>query len=589
MFGHATTPQSRAARPQATACRPCAKAKVKCVYGDQGAPCERRFAQLEHKVESLMKELEIKNQPHLSDTSRAGHIPSSQEPSPGSSSGDYARSVDMPQNIGSLLEREASQPSSRLQARPVAASDDDLVELFHIYREELAPFFPFVVIPDVPPAQLYAEKPFLFKAMAMAAAYKTRAFQHQLGTRLTEEVGRRLLVDGERSLDLLQGLLIHIAWYHCHLGRVSQMTNLIQLAIALLADLGFNKPTYGSDRRKLEFDRSSTMASTGVLAESRILTNDEKRALLGCFYISSVFVPCLSKLMTMLIASSICAIFRRVHALEYTPYMEKQLQALLDTREYESDMLLARMTQVQEFAERVVQAVPYDDPDKTQFVSAPVVLHLKTLRKEFRLQTQLFPPEIENNVLLLLQKYAVEVLIHENGLYSSLWNPPATVNERIDVLWTLLQSIKAFFHVFIDVPDPMMLFQVPYSSWGQAIYVMLTFSRLASLECPGWDPQVARDTYDFATPIDAIIKQLEMRQEFASAHWLGEQPDLVISRIKDKVQFIKTWWQSYQARSNADQSRSQEIPPPTMDFGPGAVLGDDFWDELMKDCEPLQF
>jgi hypothetical protein len=70
-----------------------------------------------------------------------------------------------------------------------------LILLFHIYRTQHAPHFPFVVIFDIPPAQLYAEKPFLLKAMVMAAAYNTRGLQHQLGTQLTEELGKRLLVD----------------------------------------------------------------------------------------------------------------------------------------------------------------------------------------------------------------------------------------------------------------------------------------------------------------------------------------------------------------------------------------------------------
>ena len=179
---------------------------------------------------------------------------------------------------------------------------------FFLYRDRISQHFPFVVIPDVPPAQIYAERPFFFKAIIMVASYKTRRYQYQLGTQLTEEVGKRLLVDGERSLDVLQGLLIHVAWcaaflqpyavliklifgylltrYHLHLGQVSQMTNLVQLTIGLLADLGLNKPTHGHDRRQLMFDHSKI--TNGLLAEPRNLTNDERRALLGGFYVSSM-------------------------------------------------------------------------------------------------------------------------------------------------------------------------------------------------------------------------------------------------------------------------------------------------------------
>ena len=51
--------------------------------------------------------------------------------------------------------------------------------------------------------------------------------------------------------------------------------------------------------------------------------------------------------------------------------MEEQLNALLDTRERDSDLLLARMVQVQQFAERVERAVPYDEPFNSQIHKLP--------------------------------------------------------------------------------------------------------------------------------------------------------------------------------------------------------------------------
>ncbi|KAJ5097014.1 hypothetical protein N7456_007735 [Penicillium angulare] len=431
----------------------------------------------------------------------------------------------------------------------------------------MAPHFPFVVIPDLPPAMFYAEKPFLFKAMVMVASYRNRPFQHQIGTQLTEEVGKRLLVDGERSLDLLQGLLIHIAWYHLHLGAVSQMTNLLQLAIALMADLGLNKPSHGTDRRKLMFD--SSKLTQGAVAESRLLRNDETRALLGCFYVSSI----------------VSAIFRRIPALGYTNYMEKQLQFLLGSNEYESDILLAQMIHIQQFAERVFEAMRYDEAEDPTIPHTPIALHLKTLRTEFRNLSMTIPIELQNNKLLRLQKCAVDVFIHENGINDSFWNPPSTTNERIDVLWTLLQGIKGFFETFLDL-SPEKLFQLPYSGWGQSTYVILIFSRLSNLECPGWDPQMVHNTYDFAGLIEALIQLLGKSINYAGLHWLSGQRDPVIARALSKVKFVQTWWQN--TRPGLSPSQIQPFSPD-LGFSRGSVIGDDFWDELMRDCEPLQF
>ncbi|KAJ5291799.1 hypothetical protein N7478_001050 [Penicillium angulare] len=429
----------------------------------------------------------------------------------------------------------------------------------------------------------YAERPFLFKAMVMVASYRNRPFQHQMGTKLTEEVGKRLLVDGERSLDLLQGLLIHIAWYHVHLGEVSQMTNLLQLAIALLADLGLNKPSHGTDRRKLMF--GSSKLTQGAVAESRPLRNDETRALLGCFFVSSMFVLPFHVHITCPNSNRVSAIFRRIPALGYTNYMERQLQSLLDSREYECDVLLAEMTHVQQFAERVFEAMRYDEAEDPTIPHAPIALHLKALRKEFQCQSMTSPNELQNDKLLNVQKCAVEVFIHENGINDSFWNPPSTTNERIDVMWNLLQSIKCFFESFLDL-SPETVFQIPYSGWGQSTYVILIFSRLSQLECPGWDPQMVRDTYDFSGMIEALIQFLEKCMNYAALHWLSGQQDPVITRALSKVKFIQTWWQN--TRPGLSPSQMQPFSP-SLSFSKGSVLGDDFWDELMRNCEPLEF
>lgn len=68
----------------------------------------------------------------------------------------------------------------------------------------------------------------------------------------------------------------------------TQMTNLVQLAISIMADLELNKPVHPNDRRKLIYDNARS--SYGFTNETRVLTNDERRALLGCYYLSSTYV-----------------------------------------------------------------------------------------------------------------------------------------------------------------------------------------------------------------------------------------------------------------------------------------------------------
>lgn len=83
-----------------------------------------------------------------------------------------------------------------------------------IFKTSMARYFPFVVIDDhISAEELGRTKPFLLDVVTVAAFYRDSGRQSALGKEVIEQLSRRLLVDGEKSLDLLQGLLVYIAWY----------------------------------------------------------------------------------------------------------------------------------------------------------------------------------------------------------------------------------------------------------------------------------------------------------------------------------------------------------------------------------------
>jgi hypothetical protein len=98
-------------------------------------------------------------------------------------------------------------------------------------------------------------------------------------------LARKAIVKGKRNLELLQGLLIYLAWHH-HYSRheTQQIYPYLQLAIGMVVDLGLNKPQ--SKRRS-----ASSLSHTGLnpertSAEAEGATAEEERALLGCYSLS---------------------------------------------------------------------------------------------------------------------------------------------------------------------------------------------------------------------------------------------------------------------------------------------------------------
>jgi len=75
------------------------------------------------------------------------------------------------------------------------------------------------------------------RTIALVSSFSDR----DLGRRFREELSSRLLVAGEKILDLLQGPLISIAWNRLHLSISLQLTNLLQFTMTFAIDFGPNK------------------------------------------------------------------------------------------------------------------------------------------------------------------------------------------------------------------------------------------------------------------------------------------------------------------------------------------------------------
>jgi hypothetical protein len=63
-----------------------------------------------------------------------------------------------------------------------------------------------------------------------------------------------------------------------------QLTNILQLSIALLVDLGLNKASHTSDKHQMATDTIKMLHGDSVYTQVR--SNDERRAFLGCFYLT---------------------------------------------------------------------------------------------------------------------------------------------------------------------------------------------------------------------------------------------------------------------------------------------------------------
>lgn len=161
---------------------------------------------------------------------------------------------------------------------------EDLLDRF---RSKMAIYFPFIVVPaDFSPNGLWQNSPMLYQVVMLITSNSNLFYQRAMEQVVRENIAKRLLFQGEKSIDLLKSLLLLLAWFQYYSCSSSQMTNLLHMVMALVLDLGLGKPPDRKEKSRIQL--IATRVAHGETVYSSTRTHDERRALLGSFYLHSV-------------------------------------------------------------------------------------------------------------------------------------------------------------------------------------------------------------------------------------------------------------------------------------------------------------
>lgn len=202
--------------------------------------------------------------------------------------------MSAPINLGQAIS-QGLPPTQQYELEPTlfappdgiaTKSPDDLLEIF---RRDMADQVPFISVPGQMSAQaLSREHPFLYRAIMTVASYHESVHQLQMGQDLVKYMTEHLIVLGEKSLDLLQGLLVYITWYNSLFHANSQTNTLLGLVFSLLIDLNLYIPFKSSEsHEKFVGEMKITVTCNPNWARSSEPSREERRAVLGCFYLFS--------------------------------------------------------------------------------------------------------------------------------------------------------------------------------------------------------------------------------------------------------------------------------------------------------------
>ncbi|KAE8348423.1 hypothetical protein BDV28DRAFT_161368 [Aspergillus coremiiformis] len=369
-------------------------------------------------------------------------------------------------------------PQPNAANEPVDVIDRGLVsaavasEAFTRYVDHMSPHIPMVVFPPgTTMGDIRKTKPVLLHAIIAVAV---GPFQPELQIPLIEDfykvIAERVVVKGEKSLDLVQGLLVTCNWYippdHFEELKFYQLTH---MAVTLAMDIGMY-------RRPMPKSRPWILIKDLILKKSPAQDPDSaeaRRAWLGCYFL----------------AVQVAASLRRTLLVRWTPYMDECVEILEKSPDsLPSDKVMVQWAKLVHIIEDIHQQISPDDAGSIVAFSEPKVQYtLKVFEKQLeQLQRERSPGE---SPIFTQAEYIVNLYLHEGAMHVDYSDDQKTPGDEHStpasaVHMTALSTCLASIHQAIDTIcsiDIKDLISLPVFALARTSFTVVALIKLYSI------------------------------------------------------------------------------------------------------------
>ncbi|OQD98515.1 hypothetical protein PENSOL_c009G08319 [Penicillium solitum] len=526
-----STDLSRQPKKLTPACEKCRVLKVKCIRPEEGQPCTKSNAQcviseprqrarvsrakprlvdLESKLTNIIGLLSRSSAPlggvdppvHPDDglVSIPEYFSDSLHPTTEWMSEGCLAGPELSEGLGSNENQDTAENTLEKSWDASTATDaawitdlrlnpvvlEHLLDRFH----GMASYFPFVRLSDTWTAASMAEdRPFLLLAVVAVASSKYCHLQDTLIRRFKESLSHRVIIAGEKDLDLLQGLLVHLAWFHFHFVPGSQQTyQYLHIAISMVVDLRL-------DQELADLLEQQTEPGDAYIREVC-------RAYLGCYYMSSIISMSSGK----------------PNNLQFHEAMLRYAMMLQQQPEFDTDPMIYPVTKVLQFAEEVCETYRSEGIHGTR-----LYIHAERFTTRLEEWWSSLSTDLRNTVLLINGYHAVKIRIQEMGLvycYGQRRPPPPKSQEDSTILSTppmvisnlvkCVSSTKEYLDSFFAIPTTEHN-SLPFSAWYQVILAVFVLYRLSVglSEVPEWNGEIAQKSVNLHEYLDTLLSNLQ--------------------------------------------------------------------------------
>ncbi|RDW65074.1 hypothetical protein BP6252_10725 [Coleophoma cylindrospora] len=493
------------AAPYGYACMDCARSKLKCIIGRAGG-CERcrrlkkecrpseatrrrrvrkpaapKTTRLEEKLDSLVSLIKAGGMPNAPTNGQSDGGPSSRN-------GDLYRSPMLTPTDSPMASQQRS-PSSGIDDAAVEISPVDAEEYLANFRTLNLKYFPFCYIsPAAGAQQLRQERPFLWLCI-MAVSSKSKPQQQLLTSKIRQTVAQEIVVNSEKNIDLLLGLLVFIGWAHCQLQSKPFLTVFTQLAMSVVFELGLNNPV-PKDPQIMPYMKEKCRKPLSPR------TIEERRAVLGCFLVSSI----------------ISSFLQKIDALRWTRHMDECLEMLEERKECLNDEILVEQVRLQLMVETMRPGIlPHSALERTGHTGSQPSLYLHPLySKLYEMKTNLLARHHTHEVVFLhLYSVELELVLPLTSLHTN----QLMLQERENIS-AGIESIRSWFEVFFSIA-PAAYGGLPFSILSQLYRCITVLHRLTTLDNPSWDRKDIWNEVDPLLILERAASNVEQAAHFA--------------------------------------------------------------------------
>ncbi|UPL04299.1 hypothetical protein LCI18_015233 [Fusarium solani-melongenae] len=395
-------------------CERCSRLGKQCEY--QNMPERRRKQRVTGRVEALESKIDGL-------MAQISHLTKQNDPQTSTASTSTVSSGDRVEDY-SLSELVADTQDATPYETPVTVIHElvgtsEAESLISNFKSNWTSKFPFVVIAlERSAINIHTHSPFLYLCIIGVTMDFLHPLRKRLYNEIMDQITSKIIRDAERSLDLLQGLLVYAAWYRhpLHIGK-REAVMFVQLCTTLVYDLDLDKKTG--------------------------LTIEEQHAVLGTFWLSA----------------SLRLMLNKPVGLPHSKQVEDCCRELADSTACLSDPWAAHLARLQSFMSKV------DDDHhahKTVFQSAgaEVLTQIFSIRYTHELE------ELKSSVARVLvgcpkpveRFFQMEIECAELStlrfcLVDSLWVSESTAARRSTMLWRALKLSRSIIENLINTPE----------------------------------------------------------------------------------------------------------------------------------------